>query len=219
MGEVESIKEQEELLKALAAAIRQGKDRASAFIHEWYIQQGRRYFFIFRKNLSVTNIQHRELLSLIEVHAERGDKRVSELRFASLVDYTQTIDNLMGDFFDEDTNEHHLFVSLYGNLLRNTIIVQPLYGTCAIYLPPNIDINLLKVVGESGYIHFAGRCAYICEAKLANKASFFRAIKTYMARYCEGETKVAFLAYSHEDGMTATHSDAINCGSVMAFMT
>jgi 16S rRNA G966 N2-methylase RsmD len=107
----------------------------------------------------------------------------------------------MADFFEGDAGKERaeLFVELYTEILSKTIVIQPLYGSCAVYLPPKLTIDLKKVVGESGYVHFAGHCVYLKEARYANEDSFLQSLDRHLERFCKAdEEAIPFLVYSHE---------------------
>src|SRR5271168_4113152 len=73
------------------------------FFASWYRQPKQAHFFLFRKNLKVTNIQFAELLALVRVHSSRVDGKKpypaeqassGGLQFVSQIDFNLFLEQL-----------------------------------------------------------------------------------------------------------------------------
>src|SRR5208337_4492925 len=75
----------------------QGFD-AAEFFNEWFRGYGKCYFFLFSKNLKVTNIQFAELLSLLRCYVgpESKNAQIGDLRFLSVDEFQNAIADIVG---------------------------------------------------------------------------------------------------------------------------
>jgi len=128
----------------------------AAFFRLWMKDQGNAYFFLFRKNLRVTNMQHAELLALVSAHCFETStaKPAKSLQFASPADFIATVQGLLETFpVSEVGDKAKWFAAKYSHLLSRTVVVDAFYGSSSIHLPPHLDLDLRTICGLSGYIH------------------------------------------------------------------
>ena len=89
-----------DLHKAIRGSLTPSGFDAAAFFHGWYRDLGSVYTFVFRKNLSVTNIQFAELLALLRLHvsyAQESTDRPS-LQFINSTDFRKYTTDLVLEF-------------------------------------------------------------------------------------------------------------------------
>ncbi|MDG6027440.1 MAG: hypothetical protein E3K40_12170 [Candidatus Brocadia sp.] len=192
------------LVDTLAKAIQSNKFHAEEFFKLWFRQQGSSYFFLFKKNLSITNIQYAELLSLIQDHAIKAvtGEHVGRLMFHSTDDFNSMLTSVMVPMIEgskEGVPNLQFIAKLYYPLFENAVVINAYHGSCAVFLPHHITLDLLSVCAQSGYIHSCGRSVFIRNVNKANKADFFQAIKLYLDRYLQSDKKLYFIPYAHED--------------------
>jgi hypothetical protein len=192
------------LSEALRAANKTGKFQASLFFSDWFRERGRSYFFLFRKNLSITNIQHSELQSLIRQHATftNNGKLPSHITFHTTDEFNESINSIVSAFQEHGhftEGDFDKIAELYWPLLEQSLVINMFYTSCALFLPPHIDIDLLRVCAESGYIHSCGYSLFIRNIEKAAVKHFYGALDQYLAKKPQIEGKVPFVPYAVED--------------------
>lgn len=71
-----------------------------AFFRVWMKQRGHAFFFLFKKNLNVTNIQFAELLSLVSRYTKNQytAEQAHSLQYVTSKDFAATVQNLIDAF-------------------------------------------------------------------------------------------------------------------------
>ena len=176
-----------------------------AFFRLWMKEEGNAYFFLFSKNLKVTNIQFAELFALVSsnVRNPKTGEQPKALQFVSYSDFTGAIQELLDSLPDPSSasrGPYSFIADLYGHLLDRTVVIDPRFGSCAVYLPPHLELDLAAVCGLSGYVHSCGRNIFVRNVDKANKRQFFEALRRYLKRYpAPHGKKLVFTPYAHED--------------------
>ena len=173
------------------------------FSDNWFT---RRYFFLFKKNLSVTNIQFAELFSLLRTHATYvgDDDRVThswpQLQLLSRSDFRDLLDHVLHDVeLSGDTEkaiEHA--AATFQMVFERTILVAQFFGSCAIFVPPYLDFDLGLICGESGYIHSCGHLVYVRNVEKAKKESFLENLNAHLDEHYASGKRATLIPYSHE---------------------
>ena len=86
------------LLKSLKHSINQKNVFSSSmFFLDWFKNHGISYFFLFKKNLRVTNIQFAELISLLRSHIynKNGQNIQNQLQFVNQTQFKSTVQNIV----------------------------------------------------------------------------------------------------------------------------
>lgn len=174
---------------------------AEIFFKEWFKEEGNAYFFLFKKNLKVTNIQFAELGSLIRKYSIADQK--NNLQILGVQEFNHTLREILYSFHSEDARTidryKKVFLS-YAHLLNNTILLDNYFGSCAVFLPPHIDIDLKEICFNSGYVHSCGRSIFTRNVDKAKSEHFHDALDLYLRRYpSELGKKLFFAVYAHED--------------------
>lgn len=192
---------------SLAAAIRgscTGPDfEYEAFFDHWFRGHNRAYFFLFHKNLTVTNLQYAELLALLQVHtSEDTSEEPIQLQFISQPEFSNLVSEIVRTFnraTQKPWERSETIARIYEHVFRRMIVVDPFYGSCGVYLPPNLSLNLSSLCGESGYLH---SCGYNVHSRNVNKATedeLCQRLSSHLARHPPlGTTKKLFSVYAHE---------------------
>ena len=204
-----------DLVEGIASAFRDAFDEqitpdygtsgiGQAFFRVWMKQRGHAFFFLFKKNLNVTNIQFAELLALVSYYTTNTytSQAAHSLQFVSSKEFAATVQALTEAFptGGADNNERSVRVAeLYAPLLQNTVVVDPFYGSCSIYLPPHLHLDLRTVCGLSGYVHSCGRNVFVRNISKATKVHFYEALRRHLKRYPRGSKRIFFTVYAHED--------------------
>jgi tRNA G10 N-methylase Trm11 len=176
---------------------------APTFVYEWFRRRGSAYFFLFKKNLRVTNLQFAELLALVRRFVKASDTDdIRDLQFTAVDDFNQTVTEIV-ESFDRSPGDprarYREIAKLYTALFRRTCVVTNFFGSCAIFLPPGLKLDLALVCGLSGYIHSCGRSVYIRSAYKSTTKEFFKSLNEHLERFRGKETLLFFAPYSHED--------------------
>lgn len=196
-------------LKAtLIKTIKNRKLIASSFFLEWFKKHGISYYFLFKKNLKVTNIQYPELISLLRTYitSKTGEKLEKQLQFVTQAQFKYTIQNIVDSLILDRTPknlDYNLFIDLYSELLSKIVVVDVYFGSCVVYIPFNLTINAALICAESGYIHSCGKSVYIRNMLKANYDELTNAVNSHLKKY-SNKKKIFFAVYSHED---FTHYD------------
>ena len=135
---------------ALRAFIKAKETGATAFFRYWFWDHGTCLFFLFKKNLRVTNIQFGELIALVTTHLQfPGRSRVPHLRFLSVPEFNSSLSRLDETFNLKSGDELRYASQAYSAQFGQTQVIDPFFCSCALYLPPLLRINLAKICGES----------------------------------------------------------------------
>lgn len=171
------------------------------FFRDWHRRQGQAYFVLFAKNLRVTNIQYAELAALLRQHTRTDAKKNGpppDLSIHSTDKFRKAIELLLRDFRHEETAVD-LMTELYFPLLSRGVVIEPLYGSCALYFPPGLSLSPSGLCGESGYIHSIGHLVYLRKAYKASAEEFEGKFTEYFDREKPTDTRPRrLMAYSHE---------------------
>jgi hypothetical protein len=195
---------QDLLSQALLCSEINGKFSASEFFNVWFKKKGESYFFLFRKNLAVTNIQFGELLALIRAHTlVKSDSSSSpNNQFLNPEEFKSAISDIVECFprnKEDPIARYRVVAQLYESLLRRAVVIQAFRGSAAAYIPPHLEINLLPICAHSGYIHSCGRAIYIQDVGHSRKKEFFDALRCYLEPRSKSTRRVFFTVYADED--------------------
>jgi len=192
------------LVTDLSASIREGYFSPEAFFQQWFENHGCGFYFLFTKNLKVTNIQFGELLALIRVFTKTiADYPKPNLHFINRNEFLSSIRDIPGCFENPDAPQAHWpFVArTYSDLFYRMVVVQPFHGSCAVFLPFHLDLDLLRIAHYAGYIHSCGRLVYQCPVNSAQQSEFFNALERHLQEYPPRTkpNRLFFTVYAHED--------------------
>lgn len=194
------------------------------FFKLWYRKYGTPYFFLFKKNLGVTNTQNLELFSLIALHSKNllFPPENSKLLFYTTehikTTFTEAVMNLTEGFEISNVDRIYRFSEKYIDIIGSSVAVDMFFGSCAVFIPGGIETNLSLIVAESGYLHSAGKSIYVRNIAKARKSNFFESLKTHIQNITDiplkNHEKIPFIVYSHEDfsGYDKDHSELITKG-------
>lgn len=191
------------LLKSIKYSISKRKFSSSDFFLDWFKKNGLSYFFLFKKNLKVTNIQFAELISLLRtyIYTKDGASVHNQLQFVSQSQFKSTVQNIIDSLIlnKRATNiDYNFFLELYSDLLSKTVVIDVFFGSCAVYIPTNLTINSALICSESGYIHSCGKNVFIRNMLKASYEELTDAIDHHLKVY-SNKKKLFFSVYAHED--------------------
>lgn len=178
---------------------------SAGFYRAWFRgPRSRPYFFLFKKNLTVTNLQFAELLALLRTYTQReGESGRPDLQFLSTTEFTQKVDELLVALTGEEISEEAIdrrcetFEARWGDLFARTVVLDAFYGSCVIFLPPGLDLDLASVCAMSGYIHSCGPSIWARKVKKADPEELVGKLEERVPG-AEG-LRTTFAVYSHED--------------------
>ena len=176
---------------------------SESFFKTWFLEYGNSHFFVFKQNLTVTNIQFGELLALINTHVENEGVQKNIL-FQSVTEFENLIKELLETFNLDDIKGDvdsviNTIEECYSEILYNTVVIEPFWGSCAVFLPRNLKIDLSKICSLSGYIHSCGDNIFTRRVYKANKQHFKSNLKHYLDSKNNTEERIPFNLYAHED--------------------
>jgi len=173
------------------------------FFRNWFRENGTPLFFLFKKNLSVTNTQYVELFSLLTQYSSiKNDSRSPQKLLFYTTEHIKTtfsdvINSIIEDYNPNDISLINHFSKQYLDVFRSTVAIDMFYGSCSVFLPHGIYVDLEKIVSDSGYIHSAGTSVYIRNIKKSKKNDFLSSIDYYLST--NNSQRIPFIVYSHED--------------------
>ena len=192
---------QEALVTALRDSIEDTVVSPRTFFADWYCRRGTPLFFLFKKNLRVTNIQFAELVSLIQSDAEVGNGRQPrDLQFLTRREFNGALAGIASAVAAREPEQLPTAVaSLYGDLLQRLVIVEPYFSSCNLFLPPGMSVDLATICARSGYIHSCGRNVWTRNTRKASTAELLTNLKRRIRATKRPDGPVFFAVYSHED--------------------
>jgi hypothetical protein len=177
------------------------------FLYPWFRRHGKTYMFIFKKNLKVTNIQYAEFISLVRSNIKiHNQKNVCSIQFLSVSDFKETLIKLLDTFKPsykkgEDNSELiDTICECYFSVLSHIIVVDIFFGSCSIFLPYNMELDIQKICFLSGYIHSCGENIYTRRISKASEEEFFGSLRSHIElKYDSKKNRIPFSLYAHED--------------------
>lgn len=131
---------------------------AEKFFQCWFREEGTCHFFLFKKNLRVTNIQFGELFSLLKVNLSlSGYERVPHLRFLSVREFSDSLRRISETFELRNPERRSAVANMYAKEFAQTLVIDPLFCSCLVYVPPLLRVNLENICAGAGYVHPCGR--------------------------------------------------------------
>lgn len=194
------------LCKAILESINEERNEFiwEDFFMRWFRESGTPCYFLFRKHLGVTNTQYVELFSLIQsLSSVDGANEISDcFLFRTADDLKNTLAETINSLLDEDASKRQQlirdFAENYSEAFSRTAAIDLFYCSCAVFLPPNVKINLEKLCAQSGYVHSAGYSIYIRNIKKARKHDLIQSIQSFLDS-SSAQRPIPFVVYSHED--------------------
>lgn len=175
------------------------------FFRLWFREKGGPFFFLFKRHLGVTNTQYVELFSLLQVYCTDRFSGAPKAQF--LFHTTEQMKSTMVDMInmlldspsDQRAKQATLFAETYGEVLASTVAVDMFYCSCAVFLPPGIDLDVVQLCGDAGYIHSAGRSVFVRNIKKAKYKDFDAGLRHHLATTSLADFPLPFVIYAHED--------------------
>ena len=192
------------LAQAIDRATEGSQFNSEEFFPIWFRESGTPYFFLFKKNLSVTNIQLPELLALIRQHIFSKDTgcHVTDVAFHTNAAFTQVLDDIVCPIVKSvhfTPSAISSICALYWPIIEKSIVVDTFFTSCAVFLPPHLDIDLLTICAESGYIHSCGYSLFVRRMSKATQSDFYDAIDRHLEKYPTFNGTLQFIPFSAED--------------------
>jgi len=173
------------------------------FLRIWFRDMSRSFLFLFKKNLSLTDIQYGELLALLRCHTQNTDKQaVDSLHFLTSEEFKFGLENIIIKIhatFPDKIEFVEFVIENYSSILRPVVIVEPSRGTCTVYIPPHYEIDLYAICAESGYIHSCGYNVYMELLEKSAEIDLQASIRSHLDKFQKVKTPVFLCAYAHED--------------------
>ncbi|HEY2709240.1 MAG TPA: hypothetical protein VGI95_14405 [Caulobacteraceae bacterium] len=190
----------------IAEAIRRaqrpdGSIDVDSVVNGIFATPGQKHAFVFNQNARRTNIQIAELLSLVRRHIYVKDtaKRQTEIEFSTFEEVKTFLEEVIAHGNVGDPNSFETFVSELALFFEDKVLVETLYGSACIFLPPKLRVDTALVCGESGYIHSCGDLLILRNAEKMTEAKFKEAIEDCIADFPDDNGKFLLVPYCHED--------------------
>lgn len=200
------------LAQRLATCIVDSVDEAThdfkwdEFFQYWFRELGTPYLFLFKRHLGVTNAQYVELFSLLRLYAkQQGNDEPGghELLMHSTDQLKGTLTATINSLIDVPTAnvaaQAEQFAKTYEDILASTIAVDMFYCSCAVFLPPSLDVDLKSICVDAGYIHSAGKSVFVRNIGKARQQDFYNSLTTHLSTLPEEALPIPFVVYAHED--------------------
>jgi tRNA G10 N-methylase Trm11 len=172
-----------------------------SFFEEWFRGNGESYFFVFRKNLRVTNIQFAELASLIRQYCQDKDTNNTtdkHIQFCSVYEFKELIQGMMNSLTSLNPEQRSIFLAEHcQNTIENKIVIDCFYGSCAVFVPHNLMLDHRSICAYSGYVHNCGKNIYIRNTEKANKDELIKKLENYCSENITENNKIWFEVFAH----------------------
>ena len=193
----------------LVASITDDEFDVDRFFDLWFGSNNNAYYFLFKKNLSITNIQYNELLSLVVQHYSEIKKSNTihnsakkDLLFYDIDELKRTINNVIKELLripgKNKQQISQLARRVYRDLFMRTAAVKLFHNSCIIRMPSHLSVNLAAICGEAGYVHSCGYEVFHAEFSIANKVDLFDRLSKYL-QTTNFDKKHRLVPYAHED--------------------
>lgn len=175
------------------------------FFRLWFREHGSPYFFLFKRNLGVTNTQYVELLSLLQLHSRDSvnSQRKHQLLFHTTEQVKAAVVDAINMLLEASTENRReradRFAATYAEVFASTVAVDMFYCSCAAFLPPGLEADLVQICADAGYLHSAGHSIFVRNIKKARKKDFDQSISRYLEDVPNDELPIPFVVYAHED--------------------
>ena len=194
------------LYAALEQSLTEDQFEAKKFFKVWFRQYGEPYFFLFTKNLKVTNMQVAELHALLRTHIvwRKTKTRVRDFQLIDVHEFYESVQSLHNSFNPANSEgsvpgptSNDVIPELYGDLIRDIVCIQLFFGSCAVFLPPGMTLNPLAICAESGYIHSCGPSVWNRKIAKATKKGLTDRLEEHLNK--RNIKKARLIVYAHED--------------------
>jgi hypothetical protein len=173
------------------------------FFRLWFRERGTPSFFLFKRHLGVTNTQYVELFSLLQAHCIHTGRRPTDLLLHTTEQVKNTLVEAVTSVLDAPATQRskHLaaFSERYCEIFANTVAIDMFYCSCAVFVPPGLQLDLPAICGDAGYVHSAGYSVFVRNIKKARQSDFEASLDTYLERRPQADLPVPFVVYAHED--------------------
>jgi hypothetical protein len=188
------------------------------FFDAWYFRHHQAHFFLFRKNLKVTNIQFAELLALIRVHSHRGEGNErypaeqdssGGLQFVAQADFTIFMGQLFQTFVcDAETQLGRSrklgecldeLIDQYWQILANQFVFDSYFGSAVIFTPFGVTLDLHCICAYAGYVHSCGHLVFLENANELRRAELFEKVGNYLRSLRGQKKRIRLIAFAHEE--------------------
>ena len=187
---------------SLEAAFSKGEFVATDFFQSWFRKHGSAFLFVFKKNLKVTNMQIAELHALLRLHLKRSStgEYVRDFQAMSAREFRNSVQSIIESFRQYPREDaFQLVTGLYNSLLRDIVVLEVFFGSCALFLPFDLEIDLAAVCGESGYIHSCGSSLLNRNISKATEKELFEVFESYLSTRDGLLAPPRFIVYAHEE--------------------
>ena len=189
--------------KSLKTKLKKQVFSSEDFVSNWFRTTSKSFFFLFRKNTTITNLQFAELLALVRLHTTYKSQTPTKqgLHFVTINDFQQSIQKVVDDLLRANISQELLtktFIDLYYEVLQNMVLIEAYSTSCSIYTPSHITIDIHKVCAEAGYIHSCGNNVYARRLSEANSEAFKNLVLSYVTNSYY-DRRAFLVVYSHED--------------------
>lgn len=194
------------LFRSFLRGLQAGRLSVERFVESWFETLGGAYYFLFSKNLTVTNIQFAELVALLRVHTRdtRTGQPTSRILFLSFEELEEGLEDLVDSFSSTPEGTGRLartLTELYLPLISRMAVLEPMFGSCAVFLPPHLEPDLASICGYSGYVHSCGHLVYLCRSDRSTPEGILEGIRAHLERddkRSRGQ-KLRFVLYGKEE--------------------
>jgi len=176
---------------------------AAELFNEWFPKAGRATYFLFKKNLRVTNIQFAELMALIRAELRTtGSGSAPQIQFVSPDEFTSAISRIVeGLGSNVGPSLPDRLTELYWPIIERIVVIRPFFSSALVFVPPHLKVDTAAICGYSGYIHSCGPRIYARRIDKATPPEFEAALHDYLDTQLRlsPQERLILAPYSHED--------------------
>lgn len=169
--------------------------------NEIFAQPGKKFSFVFKQNLRRTNMQIAELVALARFYVTdvEGKPIGARLDFMNFEEIKATIQEVSEHTNLSNPADLERLAEKVIQICADTALLEIYYGTAAIFLPQNMKIDLMRICGESGYIHSCGELLLLRNAEKTSSREFHRGIQEAIDLPKRDDDRFMLIPFCHED--------------------
>ena len=132
------------------------------------------------------------------ISAKQNGSQVRDFQLLSVQEFNASVGSLVESFSEAGLDRAlDLVAELYTDLLQDIVCIQMYFGSCAVFVPCSMELDLLPVCAESGYVHSCGLSVLNRNLTKATQKEVFERLTAHLKR--RAISKARLVVYAHED--------------------
>jgi len=174
------------------------------------------FYFLHHKNSSVTDMIFSEIRSLFQYHFRDNLDSKTNVLFYDTKQIRYICENLISSMvFQEEAYSQSTYelktkeivssiITAHSDMFMRAVVIDHYFTSTVAHIPPSLNLDIDRVVAESGYIHSAGTLLYIRRMDKAWSDDITERLDEYLKKFTNPETgefdskPINFVPYAKE---------------------